>query len=140
MKMGSQRTSRELPPRGEEKPFQTTAERVIAGIQEAHSSLRPGLLETVHEEALAHEFQLQGLRFPRQKKAKLSSKGMNTGWHRVDFLAEDEGVVELKSVEKVHGIHEAQLMAYLRSLDTRAGLPVNMKMVRLSEGIKKMVP
>jgi GxxExxY protein len=104
MKMGSQRTSRELPPRGEEKPFKATAERVIAGIQEAHSSLRPGLLETVHEEALAHEFQLQGLRFLRPKEAKLSCKGMNIGWHRVDFLVEEEVVGELKSVEKIHGI------------------------------------
>jgi GxxExxY protein len=141
MKVGSQRTSRELPPRGEEKPFQTTAERVIAGTQEVHSSLGPGLLETVYEEALAHEFQLQGLRFLRPKEAKLSyqGKGMKIGWHRFDFLAEDEVVGELKLVEKIHGIHEAQLMACLRSLDQRAGLPVNMNGVRLSEGIKKMV-
>jgi GxxExxY protein len=139
MKVGSQRTSRELPPRGEEKPFQTTAERGIAGTQEVHSSLGPGLLETVFEEALAHEFQLQGLRFLRPKEAKLSYKGMNTGWHRFDFLAEDEVVGELKLVEKIHGIHEAQRMACLRSLDPRAGLPVNMNGVRWSEGIKKMV-
>ena len=102
--MGSQRTPRELLPRGEEKPFQTTVERVIAGTQEVLSSLGPGLLETVHEEALAHEFQLQGLRFLRPKEAKLSRKGMNIGWHRFDFLAEDEVVGELKSVEKIHGI------------------------------------
>ena len=93
MKAGSQRTSRELPNRGEEMPFKTTAERVI-----------PGLLETVYEAALAHEFQLQGLRFLLQKEARLSCKGMNAGWHRFDFLAEDEVVGELKSVEKIHGI------------------------------------
>jgi GxxExxY protein len=139
MKVGSQRSSRELLPRGEEKPFQTTVERVIAGTQEVLSSLAPGLLETVYEEALAHEFQLQGLRFLRPKEAKLSFKGMKAGWHRFDFLAEDEVVGELKSVEKIHGIHEAQLMAYLRSSDKRAGLPVNMNGVRLSEGIKKMM-
>jgi GxxExxY protein len=139
MKGGSQRTSRELPPRGEEEPFKTTAERVIAGIQEVHCSLGPGLLETVYEETLAHGFQLQGLRFLRQKEAKLSYKGTNIGWHRVDFPVENEVVVELKSVERIHGIHEAQMMASLRSLNKRAGLLVNMDVVRLSEGIKKMV-
>jgi len=135
----SHRTPKELPPRSEEKPFKTMTERVIAGTQEVHSSLGPGLLETVFEEALAHEFQLRGLRCLRPKEAKLSYKGMNTGWHRFDFLAEDEVVGELKSVEKIHGIHESQLMAYLRSLDKRAGLPVNMNGVRWPEGINRMV-
>jgi GxxExxY protein len=137
----SHRTPRDLPPRSEEKPFQTMTERVVAGTQEVHSSLGPGPLETVYEEALAYEFQLQGFRFLRPKEAKLSyqGKGMKIGWHRFDFLAEDEVVVELKSVERIHGIHEARLMAYLRSLDKRAELPVNKKMVRLSEGIKKRV-
>ena len=114
---------------------------MIAGTQEVHSSRGPGLPETVYGEAPAHEFQLRGLRFPRPKEAKLGSKGkgMNTGWHRFDFLAKDEVMVELKSVEKILGIHEARLMAGLRSLDQRAGLPVNMNLARLSEGIKKMV-
>jgi GxxExxY protein len=137
--MEPQKTSRESVPRREEKPPKTTTERVLAGIQEVHSSLGPGLLETVYEEALAHEFMLQGLRFIRQKEAKLSYKGKEIGWHRVDFLVEDEVVVEVKSVERIHGIHEAQLIASLRSLDKRAGLLVNMNAVRLSEGIKKIL-
>jgi GxxExxY protein len=136
--MGPQRTSRELVPRRGEKLPKTMTERVLTGIQEVHSLLGPGLLETVYEEALAHEFMLQGLRFIRQKEAKLSYKGKEIGWHRVDFLVEDEVVVELKSVERIHGIHEAQLIASLRSLDKRAGLLVNMNAVRLSEGIKKI--
>ena len=137
--MEPQKASREFLPRREEKPFRTMTKRVIAGIQEVHSSLGPGLLETVYEEALAHEFQLQGLRFLRQKEANFSHKGMNIGWHRGDFLVEDEVVVEMKSVEKIYGIHEAQLMASLRSLDKRTGLLAKMNVVRLSEGIKKMV-
>ena len=137
--MGPQRTSRELVPRREEKPPKTMTERVLAGIQEVHSSLGPGLLETVYEEALAHEFMLQGVRFVRQKEAKLSYKGKEIGWHRVDFLVEDEVVVELKSVERIHGIHEAQLIASLRSLDQRTGLLANMNVVRLSEGIKRIL-
>jgi GxxExxY protein len=136
--MESQRTSRGLPPRRKEKSLQPMTERVIACLQEVHSSLGPGLLETVYEAALAHEFLLQGLRFNRQKEAKLSYKGMDIGWHRVDFLVEDEVVVELKSVERIHGIHEAQLIASLRSLNKRTGLLVNMNAVRLSEGIKKI--
>ena len=137
--MGPQRTSRELVPRRGEKLPKTMTERVLTGIQEVHSLLGPGLLETVYEEALAHEFMLQGLRFIRQKEAKLIYKGKEIGWHRVDFLVEDEVVVELKSVERIHGIHEAQLIASLRSLDKRAGLLVNMNAVRLSEGTKRIL-
>jgi GxxExxY protein len=133
------RTPRELSARREAKPLQATAERVIACLREVHSSLGPGLLETVYEEALAHEFQLQGLRFNRQKEAKISYKGMDIGWHRVDFLVEDEVVVELKAVERIHGIHEAQLISSLRSLDKRTGLLVNMNAMRLADGIKKMI-
>ena len=137
--MGAPKNPRDLSPRREEKPIFTTAERVVSCLQEVHSSLGPGLLETVYEEALAQEFQIQGLRFLRQKEARINYKGMNIGWHRVDFLVEDEVVVELKSVEKLHGIHEAQLMASLRSLNKKTGLLVNLNVVRLSEGIKMMI-
>jgi GxxExxY protein len=137
--MEPQRTLRKSVPRREERPPKAMTERITSCIREVHSALGPGLLETVYEEALAHEFMLQGLRFVRQKEAKLSYKGKEIGWHRVDFLVEDEVVVELKSVERIHGIHEAQLIASLRSLDKRKGLLANMNVVRLSEGIKRIL-
>ena len=132
------KTSRESLPRREEKPSKSLPERILACLQEVHSSLGPGLLETVYEEAVAHEFMLQGLRFIRQKEAKLIYKGKEIGWHRVDFLVEDEVVVELKAVERIHGIHGAQLVASLRSLGKKAGLLVNLNAVPLSGGIKKV--
>ncbi len=139
MKLESNKTPRELAPRCEPKPGRTAAERIMACLQEVHSSLGPGLLETVYEEALAHKFQIQGLGFLRQKEARINYKGMNIGWHRVDFLVEDEVVVELKSVERLHGIHEAQLKASLRSLNKKTGVLVNLNVVGLSEGIKMMI-
>jgi len=137
--MGSLKTSREGSRRGDPKPPRPMEVRVIACLREVHSSLGPGLLETVYEEALAHEFHLQGLRFQRQKEAKLSYKGTHIGWHRVDFVVEDEVVVELKSVERLHGIHEAQVTASLRSLGKRAGVLVNMNAVPLEKGIRRIL-
>jgi len=98
--------------------------------------LGPGLLETTYEEALAHEFSLKGIQFVRQKEVNLSYKGKNIGWHRIDFLVEDEVVVELKSVEKLHGIHEAQLVSCLRSLDKKAGVLINFNVARFADGVE----
>jgi len=98
--------------------------------------LGPGLLATTYEEALAHEFSLKGIRFVRQQEVNLSYKGKNIGWHRIDFLVEDEVVVELKSVEKLHGIHEAQLVSYLRSLNKKAGVLINFNVARFTDGVE----
>ena len=114
-------------------------EKIIASAMEVHSQLGPGLLENVYEEAMAHEFALRKIPFVRQKEIRLNYKGKDIGWHRVDFLVGNEVLIELKSVEVLHGIHEAQMMACLRALQARAGLLINFKVERLEDGIRRIV-
>jgi GxxExxY protein len=114
-------------------------EKIISSAMEVHSQLGPGLLEILYEEAMAHEFALRKLPFVRQKEIRLTYKGKDIGWHRVDFLVGNEVLIELKSVQVLHGIHEAQMMACLKALQARAGLLINFNVERLQDGIRKIV-
>ncbi len=122
-----------------EFPSKEITQRIISCALEVHSTFGPGLLESVYEEALAHEFTLRGVRYSRQKEIILKYKGKDVGKHRVDYLVEDEVVVELKAVEALHRIYEAQVLTYLRALNKRVGLLINFNVVRLKEGIKRLV-
>ncbi len=117
-------------------PSRELTKRILSCAREVHSGLGPGLLETTYEEALAHEFSLKRIQFVRQKEVNLSYKGKSIGWHRIDFLVEDEVVVELKCVEKLHGIHAAQLVSYLRSLNKQAGVLINFNVLRFTDGVQ----
>ena len=75
----------------------------------------------------------------RQKEIRLRYKGKDIGNHRIDYLVEDEVIVELKAVEFMHRIYEAQLLTYLRALDKRVGLLINFNVIRLKEGIKRLI-
>ena len=134
--METQRMLRKFVGNRKKAPFRELSERILSCAQEVHSSLGPGLLETTYEEALAHEFSLKGIAFVRQKEVNLSYKGKSIGWHRIDFLVEDEVVVELKCVEKLHSIHQAQLVSYLRSLNRKSGLLINFNVVRFTDGVE----
>ncbi len=114
-------------------------EKIISSAMEVHSQLGPGLLESVYEEAMAHEFALRKIPFVRQKEIRLNYKGKDIGWHRVDFLVGNEVLIELKAVEVLHGIHEAQMVACLRALQARAGLVINFNVERLQDGIRRIV-
>ena len=113
--------------------------RIISCAIEVHSTLGPGLLESVYEEALAHEFTLRKVRYTRQKEISLEYKGKDIGKHRIDYRVEDEVIVELKAVETLHKIYEAQVLTYPRALDKRVGLLINFNVARLKEGIQRMM-
>lgn len=102
-------------------PFKDITEQIIACAIEVHSSLGPGLLESVYEEALAHEFTLQNIAFERQEEISLTYKGKDIGRHRIDFLVRDEVIVELKAVESMNKIFEAQLLTYMKAMEKRIG-------------------
>jgi len=104
-----------------------------------HSTLGPGLLESVYEEALSHEFTLRGIAYDRQKEISLKYKGKDIGRHRIDFLVEDEVILELKAVEAMNKIYEEQLLTYLKAMDKRIGLLLNFNIERLKEGIKRLI-
>ena len=120
-------------------PLKAVTEKIILCAIEVHSNLGPGLLESIYEEALAHEFSLRKIRYERQKEIRLRYKGKDIGNHRIDYLVEDEVIVELKAVEFMHRIYEAQLLTYLRALDKRVGLLINFNVIRLKEGIKRLI-
>jgi GxxExxY protein len=119
-------------------PLKEITEKIISSATEVYSQLGPGLLESVYDEALAHEFTLRRIRFERQKEIRLTYKGKDVGWYRVDHLVEDEVLVELKTVETLQEIHETQLLTYLRALNKKVGLLINFNVVRFPEGIKRL--
>lgn len=114
-------------------------EKIISSAMEVHSILGPGLLESVYEEALAHEFDLRSVRYTRQKAIYLSYKDKYVGQHRLDFLVEESVVLEIKAVEFMHRIFEAQLLTYLKAAGKRVGLIINFNVPLLAQGIKRFV-
>jgi GxxExxY protein len=115
-------------------------EGVLGAAIEVHSTLGPGLLESVYEECLAHEFWLRRIEFQRQTSLPLSYKGilLDCGY-RMDFVVEDAVVIELKCVERILPVHEAQLLTYLRLSRKRVGLLLNFQVSVLREGIVRMI-
>jgi GxxExxY protein len=122
-----------------EFPSKAVTEKVIACCMEVHSALGPGLLESVYEEALGHEFKLRGIIYERQKEIGLKYKGISIGNHRLDYLVENEVILELKAVEAMNRIFEAQLLTYLKALNKKVGLLVNFNVEHLRSGIKRLV-
>ena len=114
--------------------------QVIDALFEVPRELGPGLLENAYEMALCHEFNLRKLRFERQKPAPVVYKGitLECGF-RNDVLVEDEIVLELKSVEALLPLHDAQLINYLRLSERRLGFLVNFNVPRIKDGIKRRV-
>ena len=115
-------------------------ERIIGAAIEVHRSLGPGLLESVYEECLAYEFQQCGIQFTRQLELPIEYKGrrLDVGY-RLDFLIDNTVIIELKSVDKIMPIHEAQLLTYLRLAKKRVGLLMNFNVPRLRDGLVRRV-
>lgn len=100
----------------------------------------PGLLESAYEECLCHELSLRGLDFERQIDLPVVYKGLslNCGY-RIDLIVRDEVILELKSVEKLLPVHQAQLLTYMRLAGKRVGLLINFNVPLLTQGIVRRV-
>lgn len=120
-------------------PHKEITSRIISCAIEVHSTLGPGLLESIYEEALVYEFELRSIRYERQKEIELIYKDKKVGKHRVDLLVEDSVIVELKAVESLIPIYEAQLLTYLKALNVKIGLLINFNTTRLKDGLKRMI-
>jgi len=95
---------------------------IIGAAIEVHRILGPGLLESAYEQSLAHEFSLRQIPFERQKPLALNYKGMRLDCgFRLDFLVADSVVVEVKALEALLPIHQAQLLSYLKLGGLEAG-------------------
>ena len=115
-------------------------ERIIGAAIEVHKALGPGLLESAYEECLAHELFIANVSFERQVPLRVACKSIQLDrGYRLDFVVEQTVVLEIKTVESLHPIHEAQLLTYLKLGGWPIGLLINFNVPVLTKGIKRMV-
>jgi GxxExxY protein len=121
------------------RPNQITQDTIGCAI-EVHRHLGPGLLESAYEVAMLRELYLNGVSYQRQKHLPLQYKGIDLEVsYRVDILVAETVVVEVKAVEKVLPIHEAQLLTYLKLGSYQVGLLLNFNVPQLRDGIVRKV-
>jgi len=115
-------------------------ETVIGAAIEVHRHLGPGLLESVYEECMCEELRLRNVPFKCQIELLVVYKGRETGGkYRIDLVVAEEVVVELKAVERLLSVHEAQLLTYLRLTGKHVGLLINFNVSVLHRGIMRRV-
>ena len=113
---------------------------VIDAAMRVHTALGPGLLESAYEACLAHELRKRGFRVETQVALPVTYDSMRVDLgYRIDLLAEDQVVVELKAIETVLPVHKAQLLSYLRLSGRRVGLLINFHVERLKDGVTRIV-
>jgi GxxExxY protein len=110
-------------------------ERVIGAAIEVHREIGPGLMESAYDECLCHELHLRGLAFVRQLPLPVRYKGVSLDCgYRLDLVVEDALILELKCVEHILPVHEAQLLTYLKMTGKRVGLILNFNVAVLARG------
>lgn len=113
---------------------------IVDAAMKVHSVLGPGLLEGAYEACLRHELTGRGLRVQSQALLPVEYDGaLVDAGYRLDLLVEDMVIVELKAVEKLAPIHEAQLLTYLKLSKKKVGLLLNFNVVQMKDGIRRMV-
>ena len=115
------------------------AHKIIGAAIEVHRALGPGYGENVYEEALGIEMDIQNIPFERQVKVAVEYKGHKVGEGRLDFLVADILPMELKAVEALAPIHQAQLISYLKMTHLQLGLLINFNVPILKQGIKRVI-
>jgi GxxExxY protein len=116
------------------------SETVIGAAIAVHRELGPGLLESAYEACLEYELLDRKLKVARQQPLPVMYRGMQVECgFRIDLLVNDLVILELKAVERFEKIHEAQLHTYLRLTNLNLGLLLNFNVVRLTDGIKRIV-
>lgn len=118
----------------------SVTEAIIGAAIAVHRELGPGLLESAYEACLGYELRSRGYEVQRQLELPVNYRGVKVdAGFRIDLLVNGLVVVELKAVEKLERIHEAQLHTYLRLTGLHAGLLMNFNVVRLVDGLKRIV-
>ena len=115
-------------------------ETIIGAAIEVHKELGPGLLESAYEACLIYELVQRGLKVEKQKELPVVYRGVRIDCgYRLDLLVEDLAIVELKAIEKLERIHEAQVMSYLKLSGKHVGLLINFNVLQLVKGLKRIV-
>lgn len=121
-------------------PEKALTHEIIGAAIEVHRLLGPGLLESVYQNCLARELSLREIPFEQEKPIPVEYKGtlLDCGY-RLDFLIDNKVVVELKAVDNIDSIHEAQLLTYLRLTGRKVGLLINFNVPILIKGVKRRI-
>ena len=122
-------------------PLDPLTERIISAAIDVSRTLGPGLLESAYQACLAYEFHSRRISFERQRPIPVSYKGAVIDCaYRLDFLIEDQVVIEVKSVDSLTAVHTAQLLTYLRLCKRRVGLLMNFNVpILVRHGLKRLV-
>jgi len=116
----------------------TITGQIIGAAIEVHRHLGPGLLESAYETCLAYELSQRGLQVERQKALPIVYKNIKLDQgYRIDLLVENRVIVELKVVEQLTDVHEAQLLSYLKFSGCPIGLLINFNVMLLKDGIRR---
>jgi GxxExxY protein len=115
-------------------------QKIIGCAIEVHKNLGPGLLESAYEECLAFELKRDELNFSRQQPTPVVYKDIKLDYgYRIDILVEDLVVLELKVVDEINPVHEAQMLTYMKFSKKRLGLLINFNVTVLKNGIRRFI-
>jgi GxxExxY protein len=115
-------------------------ERIIGAAVDVHRELGPGLLESTYEACLAYVLTAEGLHVERQKQLPVHFRGvMIDCGYRIDLVVDQRILIELKAVDELIKVHEAQVLTYLKLSGLRVGLLMNFNVTRLLDGFKRFV-
>jgi|SRR6478736_710715 len=113
---------------------------IIGAAIRVHRALGPGLLESAYQTCLGHELELSGKSIRREVEIPIQYRGLVvTPGYRADLLVDDQVIVEIKAVERIHPIHQAQVLTYLRATGLRTGLLINFNVQVLKDGLHRLV-
>ena len=114
--------------------------QIVDAAMKVHSALGPGLLESAYQGCLLYELRKRGLKVLPEVVQPVLYDGVRIDvGYRIDLLVEDCVIVELKSVDKLAPIHEAQILTYLKLRGTNVGLLLNFNVLHMRDGVKRMV-
>ena len=112
---------------------------IIGCAIEVHKNLGPGLLESIYENALCFELRTSNIKYKKQVAVPVNYKGYSIGNYRLDLLVNSEIIVELKAVNRLEPVFEAQLLSYLKMTNKKLGLLINFNVPVLKNGIKRII-
>ncbi len=116
-------------------------EKIIGAAIEVHRVLGPGLLESIYEHALCHEFDLRRIKYQRQACVEMFYKDMAIKDQRIDLIVEEQAdrvIIELKSLSRLPEISTAQVLSYLKATGLKRGLLINFGEKRLVDGVHRL--
>ena len=121
-------------------PTNTVSEQIIGAAIEVHRNLGPGLLETAYQVCLSRELEVRGIPHEKEVVLPLAYKGIELERaYVIDLVVQSQVIVEIKAVERLISVHEAQLLTYLRLRQLSAGLLINFNVKVLHEGVKRLL-